>query len=73
MFNCKTMRTAVLISLGLLVSGLLFEFVAVKTLIANPFNYLAIVAVLGAVVILAAIFVLALIPATARRLDGCQH
>ena len=67
------MRAAVLVSLGLLVSGLLFEFVALKTLVAVPFHYLAIIAVLGAIVVLAVLFILALIPTTARRLDGCQH
>lgn len=73
MFSCKTMRTAVLVSLGLLVSGLLLEFTAQTAVFAPPLNYLAIFAVLSAAVILAVVFILALIPPIARRLDGCQH
>ena len=73
MFSCKTMRTGVLVSLGLLVTGRLLELAAQTAVFATPLNYLAIAAVLSAVVLLAIVFILALIPAIARWLDGCQH
>ena len=72
-FTCTTMRTAVSVSLILLVSGLLLEFFTVKAVFPIPLSYLAILAVLASAALLAVIFILALIPAIARRLDGCQH
>jgi len=73
MFTCTTMRTAVSVSLGLLISGLLLQFFAEKAVFAVPLSHLAMFAVLAAAALLAIVFILALIPSIARRMDGCQH
>jgi hypothetical protein len=72
---CKTLRSAVLISVGLLASGLLVlglsEWVSTALPMAAPAAYLALWLVLGAIVTLIAALAVAAWPG--QSLEGCIH
>ena len=73
MITCTTMRSAVLLSLGLLVSGILFLLVARTTGLAVPVAHAALVLTLGAALTLAIAFLIAVWPGSEARLRECQH
>jgi hypothetical protein len=73
MITCTTMRSAVLLSFGLLVSGMLFLLVAETTGLAVPVAHAALVLALGAALTLAIAFLIAVWPGSEARLRECQH
>jgi hypothetical protein len=73
MIDCNSMRAAVLLSGALMLAGLLFGGIAMTTPVIMPASYAALILVLTASVVLAAIFIVALIPGVSRRLEECQH
>lgn len=73
MFNCLTMRIAVISSAVLLSAGLLLGLVAVAAPLAMPYTQLSLMLVLSGAAVLVMAFLDALLPGAARRLDGCQH
>lgn len=73
MLNCQRLRTAVTVSALLLGLGLILETIAETTQWPVPTSHLALFSVLGAVALLAAIFLASLLPGTARRLSECRH
>ena len=73
MLSCQRLRTAVTVSALLLGLGLILETIAETTRWPVPTSYLALFSVLGAVALLAAIFLASLLPGAARRLSECRH
>jgi hypothetical protein len=73
MFNCRTMRAAVILSALLLTAGLLLGLIAVAAPLTMTFTQLALMLVLAGATVLSAAFIDALLPGAAQRLDGCQH
>ncbi|WP_156427604.1 hypothetical protein [Thiohalocapsa sp. ML1] len=73
MFNCQTMRAAVLVSALLLASGLLMGLFAVAAPLTMAFTQLALLLVLAGAAVLTAAFIDALLPGAEQRLDGCRH
>jgi hypothetical protein len=73
MLTCERMRTAVLLSVLLLVAGLVLETIAQTTRLAIPASHLALLLVLAAALVLALTFLASLLPGTADRLRECQH
>lgn len=73
LFNCRTMRTAVLLSGLLLAAGVFLGLLAMTTGFAVPASQLALMLVLAAALLLAVTFVVALIPGVSRHLDECRH
>lgn len=73
MLTCKRLRSAVILSALLLVTGLILETTAQVTGLAVPTSHLALFSVLGAAGILALTFLASLLPFNARRLRECQH
>lgn len=73
MINCNTMRAAVILSGALMLSGLLLGGIAMSIPLVAPASYASLILVLSAGAVLAAIFVVALIPGVSRRLEECQH
>ncbi len=73
MTTCNTMRSTVLLSIGLLVAGILLLLFAEATGLAIPATYAALWLVLGAAGTLAAAFLIALWPGNQARLDECRH
>ncbi|MEA1049938.1 hypothetical protein U5801_08965 [Lamprobacter modestohalophilus] len=71
--NCRTMRAAVLLSALLLAAGVLLGVIAMMTPFAVPTSQLALVLVLSAALLLAVIFLVALIPGVSRHMDECRH
>jgi len=67
------MRTAVLLSVLMLVTGLVMETFAQTTLLAIPTSHLALLLVLAAALVLGLTFLASLLPGTAERLRECQH
>ncbi|TVQ87002.1 MAG: hypothetical protein EA400_12070 [Chromatiaceae bacterium] len=67
------MRASVLLSAGLLISGVLLGLIAFSGLLAVAFSQLALMMVLSAALLLGCIFLLALTPGVARRLEECRH
>jgi hypothetical protein len=73
MLNCSSMRAGVILSALLLGSGILLGVIAVSTGEAIPASHLSLFLVLGGAVVLSLVFLDALLPGAARRLDGCRH
>ncbi|MCG6940992.1 MAG: hypothetical protein LJE69_07055 [Thiohalocapsa sp.] len=73
MFNCRSMRVAVILSALLLGAGLLLGLAAVAAPLSMPYTQLALILVLAGAAVLSAAFVDALLPGADRRLDGCRH
>jgi len=73
MIDCNSMRAAVLFSAALMLAGLLFGVIAMFFPLVMPASYLSLILVLSASTVLAAIFVVAMIPGVSRRLEECQH
>jgi hypothetical protein len=73
LFDCRTMRAAVLLSAALLMAGVALGTVAMMTPLTIPTSQLALILVLAAALLFAVTFVVALIPAVARRMDECRH
>lgn len=73
MFNCRTMRVAVILSALLLAAGLLLGLIAVAAPLTMAYTQLALMLVLGGAAVLSAAFIDALLPGAERRLDGCRH
>ncbi len=73
MLNCSSMRVAVILSAGLLGLGVLLGLIAATTPFAVPTSQLSLLLVLSGALVLAAVFVDALLPNAAQRLDGCRH
>jgi hypothetical protein len=67
------MRAAVLLSGALMLGGLVFGGIAMSTPLVMPASYLSLILVLTASAVLAAIFMVAMIPGISRRLEECQH
>lgn len=73
LFNCRTMRAAVIMSGLLLASGVLLGMVAITTPFSVPTSQLSLMLVLASALLLAVTFVAALVPGVSRRMDECQH
>jgi hypothetical protein len=73
MFNCQTMRIAVIASAMLLLAGLLLGLVAVAAPLAMSYTQLSLILVLSGAAVLCMAFLDALLPGADQRLDGCQH
>ena len=73
MLNCSSMRAAVFLSALLLGSGIVLGAIAVITGHAVPASHLSLFSVLGGAGVLSLVFLDALLPGAARRLDGCRH
>ncbi len=73
MFNCRSMRVAVILSGLLLAAGLMLGLFALAAPLTMPFTQLALMLVLAAVAVLSVVFIDALLPGADQRLDGCQH
>lgn len=73
MFNCQSMRVAVMVSALLLAGGLMVGFAAVALPLAMAYTQLALLLVLAGAAVLSAAFIDALMPGAEQRLDGCQH
>lgn len=73
LFNCRTMRAAVIMSGLLLVAGLMLGAIAMWTPFTVPTSQLSLMLVLSAALLLAVTFVVALIPGVSRHLDECRH
>lgn len=71
--TCTTMRSAVILSFGLLISGGLSLLVAETTALAVPAAQLALVLALGSALTLALAFLIAIWPGNEARLRECQH
>ncbi|MBK1619159.1 hypothetical protein CKO42_12085 [Lamprobacter modestohalophilus] len=67
------MRAAVLLSALLLAAGVLLGVIAMMTPLTVPTSQLALVLVLSAALLLAVIFLVALIPGVSRHMDECRH
>jgi hypothetical protein len=72
-FTCKLMRSAVIASAVLLVSGVLMEILAQTTPFAVTANVFAVLAVLASPAIMLVAFVVGLLPARLTQLDECQR
>jgi putative copper export protein len=74
MLPCTTLRAGILVSALLLVSGFLIEVLTTYGLLPTVSgSYLGFFLAVAAVLILAGLFVLSLIPAVARRLAECER
>lgn len=73
MIDCNSMRVAVMLSAALLAAGLALGVIAIGTHLLAFASYASLMLVLGSVLVLGTIFVVAMIPGFARRLEGCQH
>ena len=73
MLTCKRMRSAVILSAFLLVTGLLLETLAQTIGLAVPTSHLALFLVLAAAAVFALTFLASLLPGTADRLRECRH
>ena len=73
MITCTTMRSAVILSFGLLASGILLLLVAETTGLAVPLAHASLTLALGAALTLAVAFLIALWPGSEARLRECQH
>lgn len=73
MFTCHSMRAAVLLSAGLLLSGVLLGVLVFAVPLALPIAQLALLLVLAGALVLSVTFLVALIPSVAHQLDECQH
>ncbi|MBK1649665.1 hypothetical protein [Rhabdochromatium marinum] len=73
MINCNSMRAAILLSGGLLLAGLFLGGIAITTPLHVPTSYVSLILVLTSGAMLAATFVVAILPGVAQRLDECQH
>jgi hypothetical protein len=67
------MRSAVILSFVLLVSGILLLLVAETSGVAVPVAHASLALALGAALTLAIAFLIALWPGSEARLRGCQH
>jgi hypothetical protein len=67
------MRVAVILSAALLALGIALEVIAMSTTLTVASSYLALFSVLAGALVLAIVFVDALLPNASQRLDGCQH
>ena len=72
-FTCKLMRSAVLASATLLVTGILMEVLAQTMSFPVTANLLAILAVLASPAIMLVAFLVGLLPGRLTHLDECQH
>jgi hypothetical protein len=73
MISCAMIRSTVILSAGLFLSGLLLLLVAETTGLAVPTAHIALLAVLGGALTLAAASILAILPNSGRNLHNCQH
>lgn len=73
MTTCTTMRSAVMLSAGLFLTGTLMLAFAEFTGWAVPTSQLALLLVLGAAGTLVVAMLIALWPGNARRLTECLH
>jgi len=74
MLPCTTLRAGILVSALLLVSGFLIEVLTTYGLLPTVSgSYLGFFLAVAAVLTLAGLFVLSLIPAVARRLAECER
>jgi hypothetical protein len=71
--SCTTMRSAVILSFGLLAAGILMLLVAETTGLAVPVAHTALVLALGGALTLAVAFLIAIWPGSEARLRECQH
>lgn len=71
--TCTTMRSAVILSFGLLVSGILLLLVAETTGLGVPTAHAALFLTLGAALTLSIGALIALWPGSEGRLRECQH
>jgi hypothetical protein len=73
LFDCRTMRGAVILSAAMLMTGVALGTVAMATPLTIPTSQLSLVLVLAAALLFAVTFLVALIPAVARRMEECRH
>jgi NAD/NADP transhydrogenase beta subunit len=73
LINCRTMQGAVMLSGSLLALGVLLGIIASTTPLMAPFSQLSLLLVLAAAMLLAGIFLVALLPPVSRRMDECRH
>lgn len=73
MFNCRTMRVAVISSGLLLAAGLLLGLLAVSAPLTMPYAQTSLMLVLAGAAVLSVAFIDALMPGADQRLDGCRH
>jgi hypothetical protein len=67
------MRAAVILSAGLLLSGVFVGLIASHYPLMMPGAQLALLLVLSGAAVLAATFFAALLPGVSRRLEECRH
>jgi len=72
-FTCKLMRSAVVASATLLVTGILMEVLAQTMSFPVTANLLAILAVLASPAIMLVAFLVGLLPGRLTHLDECQR
>jgi hypothetical protein len=73
MINCNSMRATVIFSGSLLLAGLALGVLAMSTPLVAPISYASLILVLAASVVLGGLFLVALLPGVAQRLEECQH
>ncbi len=73
MISCTTLRSTVVLSAGLLLSGILLLGIAESAALPVPTAHLALLAVLGGVVTLGFAFSLAVLPWSRHYFDNCEH
>jgi uncharacterized membrane protein len=73
MISCRTLRSTVVLSAGLLLSGFLLLIIAETAGLPVPTAHLALLAVLGGAVMLGLGFALAMSPWSRHHFDNCEH
>ncbi|RKT45136.1 hypothetical protein [Thiocapsa rosea] len=73
MISCTTLRSTVVLSAGLLLSGILLLGLAQSAALPVPTAHLALLAVLGGAVTLGFAFALAVSPWSRHYFDNCEH
>jgi membrane protein YdbS with pleckstrin-like domain len=73
LINCRVMRFAVILSGLMLAAGVLLGTATMVLGLSVAMSQLALVSVLGAALLLAVTFLVALIPGVSRQMDECRH
>jgi phosphate/sulfate permease len=73
MISCTTLRSTVVLSAGLFLSGILLLLIAETTGLPVPTAHLALFAVLGGALALALTFIVAVMPGIRHHFDNCEH
>lgn len=73
MLTCARLRTSVLTSGALLVTGIVLGGIGQVPIVSIPCCYLSLFSILAGVALLVLTFLISLLPSEARRLNECQH